>query len=199
MSLLKILKIIKNVRTEKWSNNKVYYRVLNKEKQQVQNVSQGSACYSGIQYNNDYIYELLNFRKEETQKYIKNYVTKLSNIFKCNLEFVNDNIIHVNNFKSRKHLLLFLTMFRYLFENQASKPELNEKMIRLFVEDNNENDLLSQFILAFNKACYYHGNSNHCISEISSNFKELRIRTNEELMNDSLTSGYSPIHQFFKK
>lgn len=187
------------MRNESWENNRVYYKHLNKDLGVISNCSHGIQCYAEIiQIKNDDIIELFNFHKEETKEFSEEYIKKLSQIFNCKLEFINEDCIRIQNFKIIGHLKIFLTMFRYLFENYFNNSNLNVNLIKNFIQDESDDDLLIKFLKSFNNVKYYHGNSNHCILDSCDVHKPLKLRTIKELQNENFNIGYSPIHSFFK-
>lgn len=186
------------MRNESWSDNRVYYKHLNKDLGVISNCSHGIQCYAEtIQIKNDDIIELFNFHKEETKEFSEEYIKKLSQIFNCKLEFINEDCIRIQNFKIIGHLKIFATMFRYLFENAHNKPEKNVEFIKSFVEDKRAKDVLWKFIDNFNNVKFDNGNWNHCISKNNS-VTPLNLRTIKDLNNNKWT-GYQPIHDFLIK
>jgi len=188
------------MRKENWSTNKVYFQYLNNNRTIVIDKKDGYACYASFKqeyFKNDGIFVLMNFHKPETIIYIKDYLTQLSKIFKCNIIYINDDKIEVTNFKNFYHLKIFATMFRYLFENANNRPEKNVEFIKSFVEDKRAEDVLWKFIDNFNNVKFNNGNWNHCISK-NQGATPLNLRTTKDL-NDNKWTGYQPIHDFFNK
>ena len=189
------------MRSHSWKQNQVYFKLTTKTNDY--DSLDGENCYNNIKQsfvNKDSVLILTNFNKEETQEYIKDYVLKLSKIFKFKYKFNNDDEIEINEIRSTFYMNTFLCIFRYLFENQSGDGSLNVLMIKTFVEDKRKLSLLYKFIDAFNNSKFTMKCINHCISYTDEPGK-LKLKTTKDLEKyDKLTNkGYSPIHSFFKQ
>lgn len=189
------------MRSQNWKQNQVYFKLITEN--QTYCSLNGESCYSSIrrvivEVNSKLI--LTNFHKEETQEYIKNYILKLSKIFKFKYKFNNDDEIEITELRSTFYMNTFLCMFRYLFENIGDNGNLNKNLIKTFVEDKRRKDLLWKFTDAFNTSKFTMKCTNHCISS-TDRVNSLRLRTTKELEEyDKIPNkGYSQIHSFFKK
>jgi len=190
------------MRSQSWNNNWVYFKLITKE-QTCDRLKNGSACYSSISKTNidlESKLTLSNFHKKETEEYIKEYVLKLSKIFKFKYKFNNEDEIEITELRSTFYMNTFLCIFRYLFENLLNNGNLNKELITTFVQDKRRKDFLWKFTDAFNTSKFKMGGSNHCIN-YNGSINNLRLRTTKELEEyDKIPNkGYSPIHSFFKK
>lgn len=184
------------MRKEHWSTNFIYYKYLDNNDKIILDASKGTYCYSALgenkfNINNSII--LFDFHKEETEIYIKDYLKKLSKIFNIKIVYINDDEIKVSGFKSYFYFKLFLTLFRYLFENTTGNIEMVKNFFKSYIEDKRNKDLLYKLIDNFNKTKFRLGNNNHCIY----NNKTLNLKTTKDLENYSSDKNYSLIHNFF--
>ncbi len=185
-------------RVEAWGSNKVYYCYLDKGNKIIKNASQGSVCYSSLTsgiFNLNNKIQLFKFYKQENEIYVKDYLSKLSKIFNIKIKFLEEDKIEVTGFKSFFYFKLFLTFFRYLFENTVDNT-LASRFLKYYIEDKSRKDLLYKLIKSIKETNFRLGNNNHCI--VSTSPKDLKLKTIKEL-EEYNPRGYSPIHEFFIK